>query len=519
LALAAQEVVMADGEDGIPTGREAKPPGRKRRVVGRVLRWGSITLVAVLILGLVGGYLKYRSVWNSIKRVPVTVLGHRPPKYATNALNLLVFGSDSRAGLTRHQQLKLHVGTNQGEVNTDTIMIVHISPGRHLVTVIDIPRDTVVPIYQCAKVPGYPGQQATPGYIERINSVMASGGPACLWQTVEQQTHIRIDHFIELSFSGFVHVINDIGGVNVCVPFRVNDPASGLRLTRGEHHVRGVMALKFWRTREDIGDGSDLERIQRDQFLMSQLVQGVLHADLLGDPAKLLSVVSDAAKAMTTDSGLTQSDLFSIAASLRSLNSQDVQFITAPNTPYPQNDAEVEFAQPQANEVFGAIAHDRKLPSSKASPSPSPSGGPPVVLAANPKQVKVTVLNGSGVEGQAGSTAAALGQRGFTVLGTGDADISTASVIEYRSRAERSEVKTLRQQIPGIRLQRVPGLEPGTLTLVLGTSFSGLKASAPTPAPKPSGPSVGDLSKSYGGITADAACKSDTHAFSGPLSP
>ncbi|HEY7432479.1 MAG TPA: LCP family protein [Streptosporangiaceae bacterium] len=510
---------MADGEGGVPTGGTGKPPGRKRRVAGRVLRWGSITLAIVLMLGLVAGYLKYRSVWDSIKRVPVKVLGHRPPKYATNALNLLVFGSDSRAGLSRHQQLKLHVGANQGEVNTDTIMIVHISPGRHLVTVVDIPRDTIVPIYRCAKVPGYPGQQATPGYIERINSVMAAGGPACLWETLEQQTHIRIDHFIQLSFSGFVHVINDIGGVNVCVPFRVNDPASGLRLTRGEHHVRGVMALKFWRTREDIGDGSDLERIQRDQFLMAQLVQGVLHSDLLGNPGRLLSVVSDAAKAMTTDAGLTQTDMLSLAGSLHGLNSNDVQFITAPNTPYPENNAEVEFAQPQANEVFGAIAHDRKLPSTKPSPSPSPGGGPPVVLAANPRQVRVTVLNGSGVPNQAGNTAAALAERGFDVLGTGDANVSTTSVIEYRSPHERRLVKALRQQIPGVQLQLVPGLPPRTLTLILGTSFSGLAASSPAPKPSPTGPSIGDLSKSYHGITGDAACKSDTHAFSGPLSP
>jgi LCP family protein required for cell wall assembly len=483
-----------------------------------VLRWGSITLVAVLILGLVGGYLKYRSVWNSIKRVPVTVLGHRPPKY-TSALNLLVFGSDSRKGLSRHQQLKLHVGANQGEVNTDTIMIVHISPGRHLVSVIDIPRDTVVPLYRCAKVPGYPGQQASPGYVERINSVMSAGGPACLWETIEQQTHIRIDHFVQMSFSGFVHVINDIGGVNVCVPFRVNDPVSGLRLTAGEHHVRGVMALKFWRTREDIGDGSDLERIQRDQFLMAQLVQGVLHSDLLGNPARLLSVVSDAAKALTTDSGLSQTDMFSIAASLRSLNSKDVQFVTAPNTPDLQNPAEVDFAQPQANNLFGAIAHDRKLPSTKPSPAPSPSGGPPVVLAANPKQVKVIVLNGAAIANLAGTTATALIDRGFDVQGTGDANPSVATVIEYRSRAERREIKTLRQQIPGAHLRLVPGLAPRTLTLVLGSTFPGLKASTPTPKPTPSGPAVGDLSKSFNGITADAACKADSHAFSGPLSP
>ncbi len=121
-----------------------------------------------------------------------------------------------------------------------------------------------------------------------INSLLQIGGPVCLWKTVEQQTGIRIDHFIGIGMLGFVKVVNDLGGVNVCVPFNVNDTVSGLNLNAGQQHISGVQALAFWRTREDIGDGSDLERIQRDQFMSAQVVKGVLDSGLLSNPIRLL---------------------------------------------------------------------------------------------------------------------------------------------------------------------------------------------------------------------------------------
>jgi LCP family protein required for cell wall assembly len=231
-----------------------------------------------------------------------------------------------------------------------------------------IPRDTMVPMYQCDAGPGYPGQQADPNSYVQINSLLAAGGPVCLWKTVEQQTGIFINHFIGIGMLGFVKVVNDLGGVNVCVPFNVNDPVSGLSLPAGENHINGVQALAFWRTREDIGNGSDLERIQRDQFMSAQVVKGVLSGGLLSNPFRLLSVVTDAAASMTTDSGMSVSDLVGIAESLRHLSSKNVQFITAPNQAWPANPARVQFARPQAGEVFAAIAHDVTVPKVKVAP-------------------------------------------------------------------------------------------------------------------------------------------------------
>ncbi len=515
-----------------------QPPGGKRHV----LRWVAAGAVVIVAAGTLGAYLKYRAVYDSITRVtvPSTALGHRPPVYSTNSLNLLVYGDDSRAGLTPHQQYVLRTGHDQSN-NTDTIMLAHISPGRHRLTVVSIPRDTMVPVYECDSGPGYAGQQANPGGAVQINSLLQIGGPTCLWKTVEQVSGVRIDHFIGIGMLGFVKVVNDLGGVTVCVPFNVNDPVSGLNLKLGEQHITGVQALAFWRTREDLGDGSDLQRIQRDQFMSAQVVKGVLHGGLLSNPLRLLSVVSDAAASMTTDAGMTVSDLVHIGESFRSLSGQDVQFITTPHEPWTQNANRVQFMQPQASEVFGAIARDMTVPKVPTTPGPSSGSGGAQVLTTSPSNVKVEVLNGSGVSRVASEAAAGLTSRGFVVTGTGDApDFAyTKSVIEYSATADMAAVNTLKQELTNVTLLQVASQAPGTVNLILGSDFTGLAPQGPrtpqvsaTPAVQSSPPStaaspsasasssgVASLAQSTGGITAAAACSADSSAFAGPLSP
>ena len=499
--------------------------GRSRRWrLLRVIGWAAVVVVVLVAAGSVAAYAKYRSVVNSISRVPVPArdLGKRPPTY-NSALNILVYGSDSRANLTFHQQVLLHVGRNDGEDNTDSIMIVHIAPGRRGATVLSIPRDTQVPYYACR--PGraagqkWPGQQADPGALERINAVLAAGGPSCLWKTVEQQTGIHIDHFIGLGLSGFVNIIDDLGGVNVCVPFTVKDPVSGLKLHAGEHHIGGVQALAFWRTREGIGTGSDLERIQRDQYLLAQVLHGILRSGLLSSPSKMLAVASDAARAMTTDTGLTSSGLLQIAESLRGLSSRNVQFVTAPNAPYPLDPDEVEFQQPQADALFSAIAHDSRLPSASGGITSATTPGSAGLPDASPSRVGVQVLNGSGVLGIGAQVSAALTSRGFVIDGTGDAAAFsyTRSVIEYASSAALPAVRTLKAQLTSVTIRQDSSLTPGTIDLIVGSSFRGLVPQTPTA--DASGESLAKLAQYDRGITGSASCRSDAKAFAGPLSP
>jgi LCP family protein required for cell wall assembly len=513
--------------------------GKKKR---HVLRWVAVAAVVILAAGTLTVYLKYRAIYDSITRVnvPGSELGQRPPQYSTDSENILVYGDDSRKGLDHHQQVLLHTGSDQTN-NTDTIMIIHLSPGRHLVTVMSIPRDTMVPMYQCDAGPGYSGQQADPNAYVQINSLLAAGGPVCLWKTVEQQTGIFINHFIGIGMLGFVKVVNDLGGVNVCVPFNVNDTVSGLNLPAGEDHINGVQALAFWRTRENIGNGSDLERIQRDQFMSAQVVKGVLGSGLLSDPLRLLSVITDAAAAMTTDSGMSVSDLVGLAESLRHLSSKNVQFITAPNQAWPPNPQRVQFAQPQAHEVFSAIAHDVTVPKVKVTPSASPSSGGAQVLTTSPSNVKVKILNGSGHQGIANQAASALTSRGFDVTGTGNAAsfAYTKSVIEYASTADMAAVNTLKQELTNVTTLQDSTVTPGTVELILGSDFNGLGSQNPassvapstsatpgtsvspgaSPSASASGSTVANLAQSNNGITAAASCASDSSAFAGPLSP
>src|SRR5215471_1810954 len=338
---------MRQGDDQRPTGGFASRHGRG----SRVLAWAAIALAVVLVGGVLTAYTIYSDVFGKIRHVKVTGLGARPPSY-NRSLNILVIGSDTRSG--SNKRFGRHV-TGQ---RSDTVLVLHLSPGRRRAVVLSLPRDSVVPVLSCPPAPGAPGQSVAPGQVEQINATFAFGGPGCLWKTIEHTTGIRLNHFMELNFTGFEHVVNDIGGVDVCLPYPIRDRRSKLRLSAGIHHVMGPAALAYWRVRY-IGQGSDLQRIQRDQYLMASVAQKVKHANLLGSPTRILRVVSDIADALTTDAGLSQSAMIGLAAQLRSLPLKGVHFVQVPVVFYAPNPNWVQWA-PTARNLFQSIARDRK---------------------------------------------------------------------------------------------------------------------------------------------------------------
>ena len=342
---------MGHGEDQ-PATRGDAPAGRRG---SRVLAWVAVAIAVVLVGGVLTAYAVYRDVFGKIHQVDVTGLGHRPRSY-DNALNILVIGSDTRRG--KNARFGKHVAGQR----SDTILVLHLSPGLKRAVVMSIPRDSVVPVLACHKESGSPGQVAQRGQIEQVNETYSNGGPGCLWKTIEHMTHIRLNHFAELNFTGFEHVINDMGGVRICLPFPINDKRSKLHLTAGIHHVGGAKALAYWRVRY-IGVGSDLERIQRDQFLMASVAQKVKHTGLLSNPAKIFRIVRDVASSLTTDSGLKQSEMIALVERLRALPLRAVHFVQVPVVPYAPNPNWVQWSS-EASKLFHAIAHDKKLPRS-----------------------------------------------------------------------------------------------------------------------------------------------------------
>lgn len=516
------------GARGLRQGRGQRRGLSPGRVLGAgqyptrtlIAGWSAIGLTFVLVAGALVGYVKYRGIIDGINHIAVTDLGKRPPKF-NNAMNLLVIGSDSRSGRNRRIG-----GFAQGQ-RSDTVMIVHISPGHRHIYVLSFPRDTVMPIYQCAPEPGFTGQTAQPApNVEQLNSTFAYGGPGCLWKTLEHETGIRIDNFVELNFTGFISVIDAVGGVWVCLPTPVV-PSSydHLSLTAGRHFLKGYKALEFWRLREDFGLGSDLQRIQRDQLLMVGLVQRILKTGVLHSLTKTYSIVSAIVKdhALTTDTGLTPTKILEIGRSMAGIHGRSIQFVKVPTVTYPANNNWVEFDPAQDPNLFSAVAHDVKLPKmhkgkkgkagrAKGKGRANGTGNSPPKLLSTSK-VSVEVLNGSGVQGVAGTTEQALAARGFHTLGASSAASFsyTESVVQYSSNADLAAARTVAAQLgKNVTLQLSPSVTAGTVNLILGSDFMAL-------APQQSrSTSPGNLAKQYSGYTGGTnVCKGYGTAFAG----
>jgi LCP family protein required for cell wall assembly len=178
--------------------------------------------------------------------------------------------------------------------------------------VVSLPRDSWV------KIPGHG--------MNKINAAFGLGGPPLMVRTVEAATGLTINDYVEVNFLGFVKVINAVGGVDVCLPFAVDDDYSGLHLSAGVHHVDGVTALEYARDRHSFAL-SDLARISDQQRLLATMLSESVSAGTLSDPFKLQRLLSSVTSAIQVDQGL---DIVSLANQLRGLRPSDVLFSTVP---------------------------------------------------------------------------------------------------------------------------------------------------------------------------------------------
>jgi len=484
-----------------------RPKRRRGAFLGpRPILAAAAIISTVLVVGVsLVAYAAVRNVYDGINHENVTaqMLGNRPPKL-NGSTNILLIGSDSRAGTGSK------FGSGVLGSRSDTSMLLHITPDHTHAYVISFPRDSMVPVYDCLPdQQGHPGQTAAPGSLEALNATFSAGGAPCLWKTLEQTTHIRIDHFVEVGFDSFKAIVNDVGGISVCLPFAIHNPQARLNLKAGRHLVHGAQALAFVRLRENIGDGSDLQRIQRQQIFLASAMQKIKQTNLLGD----YKVIKDAAHAVTTDLSLTQ--MLGIANSMKGLNTKAVRFISVPVVPYPADTNRVLWEMPQAGTLFTAVEHDTHILKAAKAAKGKAKRAPTV----SPSKVQLEVLNGSGTIGVASTAATGLSNLGFNVIGTGDAPNGfgyTDSVIEYSSAAQLPEVNTLEKEVAGVQVRQVGSLQAGTLSLILGSKFTGLA----TGQPKSKGPSVAALnSDNFQGISANQNICNDGAAFAGPNSP
>jgi LCP family protein required for cell wall assembly len=395
--------------DPAPPFEPAPRPRRKnasrwRRRRKKILIWGAASLALLLVAVTGSAYALMRHFNANIQQDNISgLLGAQPVNLHPQAENIMVLGSDSREGLS--QAFGSGLVTDQ----SDTLMIIHIPADRQWAEVMSIPRDSWVNIPSCEMGDG---QMSAPTQF-KINEAFAIGnldgnhtnlGVACTVKTIEQDTGIYINHFIVVNFTGLEEMVAALGGVYECNATPIDDPDSGLHLSAGTHLLTPAQALGYVRARYTLGDGSDLERIGRQQAFMSSLIARV-KSELL-DPLAIYRFLDAATKSLTIDSqlgGIT--GLYDLGQSLRGIPSSKIAFFTVPNFPrgevVPGDTANVLWTQPEDNEIFASFRND--VP---ASPTlfDQPASGPGATATASPPTEAAGGLS-AGSSGLAGPAA------------------------------------------------------------------------------------------------------------------
>jgi LCP family protein required for cell wall assembly len=195
------------------------------------------------------------------------------------------------------------------------------------------------------------------GY-NKLNAAYAFGGPKLLIQTVQNVTGLRIDHFMSIGFGGLVGVVNDVGGVNLCLKAPMKDPKAGLNLKAGCQTLNGSQALGFVRTRA-FANG-DLQREQDQRLLLKALLSKMTSTGTLINPFAVIPAGSGAASSVSVDSGTQLYQLISVAFALRDPVTTTVPFGGYANTS--TAGSVVLWKKPAAAQFFSDLAHDRALP-------------------------------------------------------------------------------------------------------------------------------------------------------------
>jgi LCP family protein required for cell wall assembly len=466
--------------------RERTGPTGKRRwqPTGVITRWSNGKIAAVLAgalvvsLGFGGlfGEVVVNALIGSINHINPFCSSsgcHRPSGGAFGDLNILVVGSDSRAGLTKAQEKSLHVGHDVGR-RSDTMILLHIPAGGAKATLVNLPRDSYVTIPAHKDSSGH----LVPASKNKLNAAYSLGGPKLTIQTVEADTGVRIDHYIEINFLGFVNMVNALHGVSICSATAINDPVrpdpsgsgyigSGLVLPKGTSTLDGTRALEYVRAREFDPSQGDLGRIQRQQKFMAAMIEKARSDGVLFNPIRLHDFLKAVTSSLTTDDGLGATQFERLALKLHSMSPKNVTFLTVPlsSTAYstPVGSA-VLWDRVKARRLFNDFTNDKPITNvihKKAK------------LVVAPGSISLKVLNASGANGAAAAAAAKLSAVGFHISATGDApkgSSPSATVVRYGpSRAQSAA--TVVAAVPGATKVEDPSLGSG-IELLVGSSFT-----------------------------------------------
>ncbi|MGW2886646.1 LCP family protein [Streptomyces griseoruber] len=466
--------------------RPPRPPVRPVR--RRRPRWAmrAATTLSVVVLASAGiGHSLVAGLDADIARVdPFKDMKNRPR--AGHGMNVLLVGTDGRDKVTETERRRFRLGGAPCHC-TDTIMIVHISEDRERASVVSLPRDSY------AETPPHTDQvggREHRGHPIKLNAAYAEGGPQLTVRTVENMTHVKIDHYLEVDFTSFMKTVDVLGGVKICTARPLQDPYTGLDLAPGEHTLKGGTALQYVRARH-ADASSDLGRMKRQQRFLASLVDRATSSGILLNPLRFRDVTRAVLGSVRADRGFGTDELLDLGRAMRTFSPASSEFTTVPigrlGYVVPGIGSTLKWDPVKSERVFRALREDKPLDSAPPRPKPSPTPQAPRVEVA-PQRILVQVENGTATEGLGRRVDDALAAAGFRTTHR-PVDSPTRgvrrTVVVHDPRWDRS-ARSLAAALPGSELRAAPGLGP-TLKVVAGTDFREVRrVRGPEPAtPEP----------------------------------
>ncbi|MFC9283794.1 LCP family protein [Streptomyces collinus] len=305
-----------DGPEGTRTRGPRPAPNWRRRI-----KWTAITLASVLIVTSVATYF-----WADSKLhrdVDLSTVIDRPE--AGSGTNYLIVGSDSRKGMTSDDKKKLHTGSAQGQ-RTDSMMILHV--GDNGDTLLSLPRDSDV------EIPSYKGStsgKVYPGTGRRtkLNAAYAEDGPTLLVRTIEYNTGLHIDHYVEIGFGGFAKIVDAVGGVEITIDKGFKDKDSGADFKSGKQTLNGEEALAFVRTRHAFAS-QDLQRTKNQQKFLAALAHQVATPSTVLNPFTFYPTMGAGLDSLTVDKDMSLWDLASMFWAMKGVSGGDGTSLNMP---------------------------------------------------------------------------------------------------------------------------------------------------------------------------------------------
>ena len=436
--------------------------------------------VAVLLLAVVGGTAGYAWYLNSqIHRFNVKGLSDVPTTGAeAGTVNILLVGSTDRCALKVQNAAYGLCSQGVNGVNSDVVMILHLNPSTHAVSILSIPRDLFVPN---ARAEG----------ANKIDAALYQG-PSQLVAAINDNLGIPIQHYVVLNFDTFANVVDALGGVKMYFPEPVFDAYSGLQVfTPGCVSLDGLHALQVVRARHlqykpagvtttnpadwPFESQSDLARIRRDHEFLRVLATAV-SKNGLSDPITDGQLISSVAPQLNVDKQFSTTDMVNMVLDFHGVNANSAPQLTLP-VQVDQFGSYIYKGGNYGSIEFPSSAQDDQVIDQFLGITATTDSMTGLPLP-KPSSVTVSVLNGSGVTNQATDTSAALGALGYSMVGLGDATpvgTQAETVVYYaqKTHADHAAAEAVAKSMSGAVITALgPTVDGAQVTVVTGTQFA-----------------------------------------------